>query len=164
MVAIIAAGVLSYAGKMDIYVSIMVAFVANAIGDNLLFYISRYNKEIVAPYIKKHRRKVALSHLLMKKYGDKIIFFQKFVYGIKTLIPLAIGFTKYPLIKFTILNIISAFIWAVLLGCGSFKFGAFFESVAKYIGKNPWFMPIIGMALLCLIWLYFEKFTKKKSI
>lgn len=162
MVAIIAAGVLSYAGKMDINASIAVAFIANAIGDNLLFYISRYNKELVKPYIKKHRRKVALSHVLLKKYGDKIIFFQKFVYGIKTLIPLAIGLTKYSYLKFTILNIISAFIWALLLGFGSYKFGHIFEKAAQFLAKNPYFMPVIGVALLALIWIYFEKYTKKR--
>ena len=91
MVALIAAGVLSYSGQMDLSFSIAVAFTANAIGDTALFYLSRYNKAQMMPYLKKHRRKLALSHLLMKKYGDKIIFFQKFVYGIKTLIPIAIG-------------------------------------------------------------------------
>jgi len=105
MVALIAAGVLSYTGSMDITVSILVAFIANALGDSMLFYLARYNKSQIAPYIKKHRRKLALSHILMKKYGDKIIFFQKFIYGIKTLIPIAIGFTKYPALKFNILNV-----------------------------------------------------------
>ena len=44
MVAIIAAGVLAHLGKMDITVSIVLAAVANAMGDTLLFYVSRYNR------------------------------------------------------------------------------------------------------------------------
>jgi len=52
MVAIIAAGVLSYAGKMDLSISITVAAVSNAIGDTLLFYLSRYNKGAIMPYLK----------------------------------------------------------------------------------------------------------------
>lgn len=163
MVAIIAAGVLSYAGKMDIYTAIGIAFVANALGDSLLFYMSRYNKEVMMPYIKKHRRKLALSHLLMKRHGDKIIFFQKFVYGIKTLIPLAIGLTKYSFVKFNILNAISAFVWAIALGYGSYLFGSFFMSIGSYIGENPWVAPLVLFGLLGGIWFYFEKYTKKKS-
>ncbi len=162
MVAIVAAGVLSYMGKMDIYVSISIAFIANAIGDNLLFYLSRYNKTEIAPYIKKHRRKLALSHLLMKKHGDKIIFFQKFVYGIKTLIPLAIGLTKYSYVKFTILNIVSALIWALLLGYGSYKFGEAFKSSIEFISSRPWMMPIVLLPLLGGIWFYFERYSKKR--
>ncbi|PID47029.1 MAG: hypothetical protein CR967_05935 [Proteobacteria bacterium] len=162
MVAIVAAGVLSYMGKMDIYLSISIAFIANAIGDTLLFYLSRYNKEMIMPYVKKHRRKLALSHVLMKKYGDKIIFFQKFVYGIKTLIPLAIGFTKYSFIKFSILNFISSLIWAILLGYGSYMFGEAFQKSIGYISSNPWLMPLIMFPLLFGIWFYFEKYSKKK--
>ena len=95
MVAIIAAGVLSYAGKMDLSASIAVAACANIIGSSFLFYMGRYNKKALMPYIRDHRRKLALSHILMKKYGDKIIFIQKFIYGLKTLVPMTIGLTKF---------------------------------------------------------------------
>ncbi len=162
MVAIVAAGVLSFMGKMDLYTSITIAFLANGIGDNLLFYLSRYNKEPIEPYIKKHRRKIALCHLLMKRYGDKIIFFQKFVYGIKTLIPLAIGLTRYSYIKFSILNFISALIWAVLLGYGSYKFGDIFKSIFSNISSKPWIMPLIMFPLLFMIWFYFKRYGEKR--
>ena len=43
-VALIGAAVLSYAGKMDLGLSIAVAVVANFLGDTLLFYLARYQK------------------------------------------------------------------------------------------------------------------------
>ena len=163
MVAIIAAGILSYAGKMDLHTSIAVAFVANALGDSMLFYMSRYNKAQIMPYVKKHKRKLALSHILMKKHGDKIIFFQKFVYGIKTLIPIGIGMTKYPVIKFNILNIISAFFWAVILGYASFSAGETLSNASGYLSSHPWIAPLILGSLLGGIWYYFKVMTAKKS-
>ena len=163
MVAIIAAGVLSYAGKMGIYASIVVAAFANAIGSSFLFYMGRYNKQALMPYIKAHRRKLALSHLLMKKYGDKIIFIQKFIYGLKTLVPMTIGVTKYPQTKFYILNSISAIVWAVLLGIGSYMMGEFLMRIAAYFSDNTFLAPLILLSILALIWLYFTKATKKKS-
>ncbi len=163
MVALIAAGVLSYSGQMDLTVSILVAFIANVIGDSLLFYLSRYNKQQMMPYLKKHRRKLALSHILMKKYGDKIIFFQKFVYGIKTLIPIAIGFTKYSAIKFNILNVISAALWSLIIAFTSYKAGETLISVSKYISGKPWLAPIILAGLIGLLWLYIQMATKKKK-
>jgi len=163
MVAIIAAGILSYAGKMDLHTSIAVAFVANALGDSMLFYMSRYNKAQIMPYVKKHKRKLALSHVLMKKYGDKIIFFQKFVYGIKTLIPIGIGMTKYPILKFNILNIISAFLWAVILGYASYSAGETLSEASGYLSSHPWIAPLILFSLLGSIWYYFKVMTTKKS-
>jgi membrane protein DedA with SNARE-associated domain len=163
MVAIIAAGVLSYTGKMDLGVSIFIAFLANTIGDSLLFYMGRYNKSQIMPYIKKHRRKLALSHLLMKKYGDKIIFFQKFVYGIKTLVPLTIGLTKYSFTKFNILNAVSAAIWALLLGFSSYYAGGVLTNFASYFSMHPWLAPLIVFSLFGTIWLYFKKVTEKNK-
>lgn len=161
MVAIIAAGVLSYAGKMDLSVSIAVAFAANTLGSAFLFYMGRYNKQALMPYIKKHRRKLALSHILMKKYGDKIIFFQKFIYGLKTLVPMTIGLTKYPIVKFHIINTLSAALWAVILGVGSYLAGDLLTRIAAYFSANPLYAPLILFSILALLWTYFQKATKK---
>lgn len=163
MVAIIAAGVLSYAGKMDITTSIIIAAFANTLGSSFLFYMGRYNKQALMPYIKSHRRKLALSHLLMKKYGDKIIFIQKFVYGLKTLVPMTIGVTKYPQMKFLILNAISASVWALFLGIGSYMAGELLMRIAAYFSENTFLAPLILLTILALIWLYFQKATQKKS-
>lgn len=163
MIAIIAAGVLSYAGKMDLMTSILVAFVANTLGSSMLFYMGRYNKNALMPYIKAHRRKLALGHILMKKQGDKIIFFQKFIYGLKTIVPMTIGLTKYPQTKFHLLNTASAALWAVILGVGSFTAGEVLTNVATYFSQNPLITPVILFSILGALWFYLQNATKKKN-
>ncbi|MDR1555187.1 MAG: DedA family protein [Campylobacteraceae bacterium] len=163
MVAIIAAGVLSYKGIMSIEVSVAVAATANFIGDAVLSSIGRYNRETMMPYIKKHRRKLALSHILMKKYGDKIIIIKKFIYGLKTLIPIAVGLTKYPLVKFNIINFIAAFIWALSLGYGSYYAGEYFTKIFYALEDKPYIAPVVLLFLVFLIWFYFQKVTKKQG-
>ena len=159
---LIAAGALSYMGKMDITVSITVAFLGNYIGDMFLFYLSRYNKQFTTPYMKNHRRKFALSHVLIKKYGNWVIFIQKYIYGVKTLVPIAIGLSKYSFVKFGILNIPASLIFALFFGLLSYKGGEQIINAAGYVKDNPWILPIILFSLLGLIWLYFTKATKKK--
>jgi len=161
--ALVAAGILSYAGKMDITTSILVAFVANFIGDTVLFYVARYNKSVVMPYIEKHKRKLALSTILMRRYGDKIIFFQKFLYGFKTLVPIAIGLTRYDFKKFTIYNLFSALIWALVFGLGSFYSGKYLLKLVDFLKNHMWLTPLLMFVLLGGIWLYMEKATKKRS-
>ena len=163
MVALIAAGVLSYAGKMDLATSIIVASSANIVGSSFLFYMGRYNKKQMMSYIKEHRRKLALSHILMKRYGDKIIFIQKFIYGLKTLVPLTIGLTKYPQAKFHLINVISAILWGVIIGIGSFMAGEFLMKIASFFSEHTFYAPLILLSILGLIWLYFQKATQKKS-
>lgn len=163
MVAIIAAGVLSYAGKMDIGISIAIASFSNALGDTLLFYLGRYNKNAVMPYLKEHKRKVAYAGVLAKKHGDKIIFFKKFIYGLKTLVPIAMGLTKYSFYKFSIINIISSILWACLLGVLSYWAGDILIKVSDYLSEHGYIMPVIMLCLLGGIWYFLKKVTIKRT-
>jgi len=161
-VALLGAGVLSFLGKMDLATSLSVAFVANALGDILLVYLARYQKSMMMEGIRKHRRKLALSHILMKKYGSWIILIQKFVYGIKTLIPIAIGLTKYDFKKFVVLNIGSSAVWVLVVGFGSYYSGEFLVKVASAASEKPWIAIVILIVFAGSLWMYMEKATKKK--
>lgn len=136
-VGLIVAGVLSFAGDLNIYISIAVAATSNFLGDQFLFFLARKNKSYAKDMMKNYGRKIALAHLMMRKYGSLVVFIQKYVYGIKTLIPLAMGLTKYSSIKFTIFNIFATIVWAVVVGYGSYTAGEYILSVAddfKYVG------------------------------
>lgn len=161
-VALIGAGVLSFMGKMDLSFAIFITFVANALGDVLLFYMARYQKSTMMQGIKKHRRKLALSHIMMKKYGSWIILIQKFIYGIKTLVPIAIGLTKYEFKKFVVLNVASSAVWALVIGLGSYYSGAALMRFAETIGEKPWIAPLALVVIGGGLWFYLTHATKKK--
>ena len=157
-VGLIVAGVLSFAGDLNIYISIAVAATSNFLGDQFLFFLARKNKSYAKDMMKNYGRKIALAHLMMRKYGSLVVFIQKYVYGIKTLIPLAMGLTKYSSIKFTIFNIFATIVWAVVVGYGSNSAGEYILSVAddfKYVG--------IGLVLvIALVISYMFKRIDKK--
>ena len=159
---IIAASTLSYMGKMDFYLSMFVAFLSNYIGDMALFYMARYNKHLILPYMSKHRRKFALSNLLIKKYGDFVVFLQKFIYGVKTLVPIAMGFSKYSFVKFGILNIFASLIFVLFFGILGYQSSEYIIKIATFIKQKPWIYPLIILFVGGGIYFYFEKVTKKK--
>ena len=157
-VGLIIAGVLSFAGDLNIYISIVVAASANFIGDQFLFFLARKNKSYAKNMMKNYGRKIALAHIMMRKYGSLVVFIQKYVYGIKTLIPLAMGLTKYSGIKFTILNIIATIVWAVVVGYGSYSAGEYILSIAddfKYVGIG------IVLVIVLVISYVFKRIDKK---
>jgi membrane protein DedA with SNARE-associated domain len=157
-VGLIVAGVLSFAGDLNIYISIAVAATSNFLGDQFLFFLARKNKSYAKDMMKNYGRKIALAHVMMRKYGSLVVFIQKYIYGIKTLIPLAMGLTKYSSIKFTIFNIIATIVWAIVVGYGSYAAGEYILSVAddfKYVG--------IGLVILiALVISYIFKRIDKK--
>lgn len=129
MLALAGAGILSALGKMDITLSIIIATISNFAGDTFLFYLSQINKKEVLKYLKKHRRKIAYTNLLMRRYGWMAVFIQKYIYGVKTLVPIVMGLSKYDFKKFVILNLFASILWGVVVGLGSY----FFSSIAREI-------------------------------
>ncbi len=151
------ASVLSYSGDLNIYLSILIAGISNFIGGQFLFFLARKNKNYANDMMRKHGRKIALTHLLMRKYGSFVIFIQKYIYGIKTLVPLAMGITKYSAIKFSILNAIAAFLWACVIGYASFIGGEYLLAMGeefKYIGLG---LIILIISILSFLFRKIEK-------
>jgi membrane protein DedA with SNARE-associated domain len=152
--ALAVAGVLSYSGDLNIYISLIVAGSANFIGDQFLFFLARNNKAYAKQMMGKHQRKIALSHLMMRKYGSIVIFLQKYVYGIKTLIPLAMGLTKYDARKFTFFNILATIIWTLIVGIASYMLG---ELVYTYTEQFKTFGIAFIVIILILVSYLFRK-------
>ncbi|MGE4382532.1 MAG: DedA family protein [Arcobacter sp.] len=156
-VGLIFAGVLSYSGDLNIYISILVSGVSNFLGDQFLFFLARKNKNYAKDMMKKYGRKIALAHIMMRKYGSFVVFIQKYIYGIKTLIPLAMGLTKYSSIKFSILNAFATVLWACIVGYLSFTAGEYILSLGddfKYVGLA------IVLVMFLLLSYVFKKIEK----
>ncbi|WP_428024714.1 DedA family protein [Arcobacter sp.] len=153
-VGLVIAGVLSYAGDLNIFVSMLVAGTSNFIGDQFLFYMARTNKNYAKDIMKKYGRKVALAHLWMRRYGSPVVFLQKYVYGIKTLIPLAMGLTKYSFRKFTIYNIFATALWSMVVGYISYRLG---EVVLTYADDYKYYGVAIILAIVLTITYYLKK-------
>lgn len=148
-VGLVVASVLSYAGDLNLVITMMVAGTSNFLGDQFLFFMARTNKSYAKDSMKKYGRKVALAHLWMRRYGSTVVFFQKYVYGIKTLIPLAMGLTKYSYKKFTIYNIFATALWTVVIGYTSFMMGELiltYASEYKYYGVAAILALILGIS------------------
>lgn len=157
------AAVLSSLGKLSLGISILLAGGANFMGSTLLFYFARMQKAETAVYLKKHRRKLALAHLLMKKWGLPVIFVQKFIYGVKTIVPLAAGMTKYEAPKFITINFIASFVWAVVIGVAAYLAGDVIMGVIDTFGKYPFIAPVALAAIVGAIYYYMIKTTKKEN-
>ncbi|MGB6329869.1 MAG: DedA family protein [Halarcobacter sp.] len=153
-VGLVIAGVLSYAGDLNIVVSMIVAGSANFIGDQFLFYMARTNKIYARDTMKKYGRKVALAHLLMRRHGSPVVFIQKYIYGIKTLIPLAMGLTKYSYQKFTIYNAFASVLWAIVIGYSSYMLG---EIILTYAEEYKYYGVAFILAIVFGTSYYFKK-------
>jgi len=154
---LIMGGILVHTGDMNFFMTVFIAGLGGFTGDQIYFYIGRFNKGYIQRKLHKQRLKFAIAHLLLKKYGWPIIFVQRYLYGLRTAIPMSIGITKYSAKKFAIINLLSAWVWAAITVTPAYFFGEqLLEAIA--VAKAHWYfaLPIAGL----LIWgitAYFQK-------
>jgi len=153
---LVMAGVLSHTGDMNLFLAIIVAALGGFVGDQIYFYLGRFNKEWVLKELKAHRRKFAKARLMLRKYGGWVIFFQRFIYGMRTIIPMTIGVLGYDPKKFAFINFISAFIWASLTIIPSYIFGEEILSILRW-AKHHWYIAIIFLIFLWGVLYYINK-------
>ncbi|MDO4673744.1 DedA family protein [Campylobacter sp.] len=163
MVGILCAGVLSSLGKMELSWCIALAFIANTLGSSGLYFLGKHGKKDFLPYFKKHRRKLALALLKVKQHGTILILTQKFIYGLKTLIPLAAALAKYDLKRFLFLNALASFIWALSLGLVGFAFGGLVEKIFEKFGNYSYASFLFLGLLIALLLGYLAKFSQKNA-
>lgn len=138
---LVMAGIMSHTGDMLLPIALMVGAFGGFVGDQIYFYIGRFNKKYIHNKLRSQRRKFAIAHLLLKKYGWPLIFVQRYMYGMRTVIPMAIGLTKYSSRDFAIINFVSAVFWATMTIVPAFYFGDELLKVLAWI-KSHWYFAI----------------------
>ncbi len=154
---LVMAGIMVHTGDMSYLMSIFIAGLGGFAGDQIYFYIGRFNKSFIHRKLHEQRRKFAIAHLLLKKYGWPIIFAQRYMYGLRTVIPMSIGITKYPGKQFAVINLLSAWAWAFITITPAYFFGAEILKLLAF-AKEHWYfaLPIAG-AILYSVHNYFIK-------
>ncbi len=138
---LVMAGIMSHTGDMFLPFAIMVGAFGGFVGDQIYFYIGRFNKSYIHDKLRSQRRKFAIAHLLLKKYGWPLIFVQRYMYGMRTVIPMAIGLTKYSSRDFALINFVSAVFWAALTIIPAYYFGEELLKLLAWI-KAHWYFAI----------------------
>ncbi len=163
LVVVAAAGVLSYMGEMNLFISLAIAIFFNYIGDMFLFYLGKYHRDDIKAYFEKHKRKIALSTLIMRKYGVLAIFIQKFLYGIKTLVPISMALSRYDFKKFGFYNIFASILFVTTIMLLSYYAGGTIEALFRAFKAYPW-VPFVALIIIIgVIWYAMEYFTKAKK-
>ncbi|MEW5832696.1 MAG: DedA family protein [Campylobacterota bacterium] len=160
---LIMGGIMSHTGDMWLPMAIFVAGVGGFVGDQIYFYIGRFNKGYIHEKLRSQRRKFAIAHLLLKKYGWPIIFVQRYLYGLRTVIPMSIGLTKYSSRKFAFINLISAWMWAALTIIPAYYYGEELLNLLHWM-KQHWYIALPMLLSIAGGILYYLNRLEKKLL
>jgi membrane protein DedA with SNARE-associated domain len=150
---LILAGFLAYQGYMHIAGVMVTAFFGAFCGDQFYFYVGRWQGVRLLRTFTFIARKFRKALKLIEKYGTFVAFVSRYTYGFRIVLPVILGMTTFPALRFCWLNILSAAAWAVIFSLSGYLFGKgaslFVDDVSRY---EQHLMALLA-GLICAAWM-----------
>lgn len=136
------------------------ATLGGMIGDQILFWTGRYFGPRLMPRL--HRQQATIDRVsgLIERYPTASIFSVRFLYGMRLIGPLVIGASRLSPVRFSIINLLGAAVWAVLFVTAGYWAGEFLEDLLGNL--KPYRLPIfIGVVVLAAAIATYRHFRAK---
>jgi membrane protein DedA with SNARE-associated domain len=145
------AGFLSFTGQLELHWSILAAFVGSSTGDQLYFFIGRFQGRKLLQRFPAWRERTDRVFYHVHKHQNLLILSFRFFYGLRNVTPFAIGMSEVATTRFIVLNLIGAAIWAVSFGVAGYTFGHAFEfllgKIKQYELTLLGILAIVGLSI-----------------
>jgi membrane protein DedA with SNARE-associated domain len=126
---LIMAGFAARRGYLDLPWVMVTAFCGAVMGDQLVYFLAGRHGRAWLERRPKLLLRVQRAEPHVRRYGDLIIVGFRFLYGLRTVLPIAIALCGIPPRRFVPLNIVGAFLWVIAVGGAGYLFGQAVESV-----------------------------------
>ncbi len=161
------AGVLWFNGQMSFWLIIFFSTIGSIVGSLISYYMGLYGGR---PLIEKYGKYFLLNHhdleiteKFFAKFGDKTIFFSRFIPVVRHLISIPAGTGKMKLSKFIIYTTIGAGLWNAILTYLGYYLGSRWTEIHRYSEKADIVLVVLLFSLLG-VFIYHKKKNSKKQI
>lgn len=122
-------GVLAHRHLMAYWQVALAAGLGSFTADQVLFFAGRYAGRLAI--VKRFMRGKAASRVtgLLEAHPTGFILAFRFIYGMRTVSPVAIGLSSVPAGRFVFLNFISAIVWGIVITAVGYLFGNAVEAL-----------------------------------
>ena len=121
--AVVAGGFLAHQHLLPLGGVMIAAAAGSLFADQALFFIGRRYREHWRVRAITSRPKFAKAWMMLERYPRRFIFAFRFLYGLRTISPIAIGTSSVPANVFLLLNLLAAIVWAVAATAIGYVFG-----------------------------------------
>lgn len=138
-------GTMCGAGLMDLHLTIILLLIAAIAGDQVNYTIGRYFGPKVFQWEQSrffNKRAFNQAHEFYERYGGITIILARFLPFVRTFAPFVAGVAEMNRAKFTLYNVIGAFIWVVGITLAGYFFGNL-SFVQNNLEKIIWALIIV---------------------
>ena len=132
---VVLAGFAAHRGYLSLPLVMLASFAGSFLGDQLYFHLGRRKGEAFLRRRASWAPKVERVQELIERHHVLFIIGFRFVYGIRTVSPFAIGVSDVPARRYLVLNLIGGAIWAAAFAYLGFSLGSAAEALLGQIHR-----------------------------
>jgi membrane protein DedA with SNARE-associated domain len=121
--AVVTGGFLAHQHLLPLGGVMIAACAGSLVADQALFFIGRHYRERPRIRAITARPEFAKAWALLERYPRRFIFLFRFLYGLRTISPIAVGTSSVPALIFLLLNLLAAIVWSIAATAVGFVFG-----------------------------------------
>jgi membrane protein DedA with SNARE-associated domain len=159
---LILSGLAAHQGYLQLPWVILAAFAGTLFGDQLYFYLGRWHSHGMLAKHPRWQARVNKAQRLLERYRTMVIISFRFMYGLRTVTPFVIGMSRVPTIIFIMLNVVSAFAWALAMGVGGYFFGHALEIIIGDIKHYE--LEVLGVVVIIGAMLWFMHLYRRRRL
>jgi len=121
------AGFAAHRGYLDLPTVVGVAIIGSFLGDQIFFFLGRYQGIKLLIRYPKYAERVAYAQAKLARYHTPLILAMRYLYGLRAVLPFTIGMSAISTTRFQALNLGGALLWSVTIVAGGYLFGHLIE-------------------------------------
>ena len=150
---LILGGLAAHLGYLSLKWVVACAFVGTLFGDQLFFLLGRRHGQAVLARFPSWKSRSERVFTILERHQNILILGFRFVYGLRTITPFAIGVSNVSYLRFATLNLIGAAVWATLIGLGGYYFGEALEAVLGNVKRYEIALGGVIVIIAAVLWL-----------
>jgi membrane protein DedA with SNARE-associated domain len=121
--AVVTGGFLAHQHLLPLGGVMIAACAGSMAADQALFFIGRHYRERPRVRAIASRPQFAKAWTMLERYPRRFIFLFRFLYGLRTISPIALGTSSVPAVIFLLLNLLAAIVWSIGATAIGYVFG-----------------------------------------
>jgi membrane protein DedA with SNARE-associated domain len=143
------AGVAAHDGYLRLDLVILCGFAGSVASDQAWFWVGR---SFGRRWLARHPTKTAGIRRvtgLLDRWGTGYVLVFRFLYGLRTISPIAIGLSSIPALRFACLNIVAAALWSAIVSGLGYLSG---EAISSFLhSMKPWQRGLVAGGIILLV-------------
>jgi len=147
-------GFAAHRGYLQLPWVVVCAFLGTLFGDQLFFYTGRTVGAHILEKRSHWKSKSTRVFDLLHRHRLLLVLGFRFLYGFRTITPFLLGASGMPPVFFLVLNVVGAFLWALVIGVMGYMVGQALELIISDVKRYELWLFVALAATGAAVWLY----------